>query len=221
MNLLDTAAEAYYAGEPVMTDAEFDRLAAAARRRSVGARSGAKIPHTSPMLSLRREYEPEAWIAALGSPVIVQLKVDGMAAALTFERGRLVLALSRGDGRLGCDITAAVADSGAVAAGFEGFTGEVRGELFTPASAWLACGRYASPQADVAALVRAGRTAGSGIRFMPHDAAPAADLSFAGWTGIVNDIPCDGVVIKAADEAVRRTLGDDGFVPQWAVCVKP
>ena len=220
MDLLETAAEAYYAGEPVMTDAKFDRLAAAARRRAVGTHGG-KIAHSSPMLSLRREYEPEQWIAALGSPVIVQLKIDGIAAALTFERGRLVLALSRGDGKLGVDITAAVADSGAVAEGFDGFTGEVRGELFTPASAWLARGRYASPQSDVAALVRTVRTAGSGIRFMPHDDAPAGDLSFASWTGIVNDIPCDGLVIKAADPVVRRTLGDDGIVPLWAVCVKP
>ena len=214
--LLDHAAAAYYAGEPLISDAEFDRLSAAAGRRRVGA-AGGKVAHSSPMLSLRREHDPAAWIAALEAPVIYEVKIDGMAAALRFDRGRLIQAISRGDGKQGCDITAAVADSGAVATGWDDFTGEVRGELFCPEP-----GRYASCQSRVAAVIRSGKVAGADVQFIAHDQAPRVkSWSVEGWTGFVNGIPSDGVVIKAADTAIRRRLGDDGYVPLWAVCVKP
>jgi hypothetical protein len=214
--LLDTAAAAYYAGEPLMSDRQFDRLAAAAGRRKVGGPAG-KVQHPTPMLSLRREDDPAAWAARFGGRVVCSVKIDGMAARLVFRAGRLVQAVSRGDGKRGCDITAAVADSGAVAAGWERFTGEVRGELWTPEP-----GRYASCQSHVAAVMRSGRVAGAGVQFTPHDRAPRVDgWSVDGWTGFVDGVPSDGIVIAAADSAVRRRLGDDGYVPLWAVCVKP
>ena len=104
---LDTAAAAYYAGEPLISDATFDRLAAVAGRRKVGGAAG-KVDRPTPMLWLRREDDPAAWIARLGCPVICTVKIDGMAARLRFVRGQLVQAVSRGDGKRGCDITAAV-----------------------------------------------------------------------------------------------------------------
>lgn len=213
---LDTAAAAYYAGEPLISDAVFDRLAAAAGRRKVGGAAG-KIAHPTPMLSLRREDDPAAWIARLGCPVICTVKIDGMAARLRFVRGQLVQAVSRGDGKRGCDITAAVADSGAVKAGWDGFTGEVRGELFCTEP-----DRYASCQSKVAAVIRSGRVAGAGVQFIAHDRAPRVDdWSVDDWTGFVDGIPSDGIVVAAADPAARRRLGDDGYVPLWAIAVKP
>ena len=214
--LLDTAAAAYYAGEPLMSDRQFDALAKAAGRRKVGA-AGGKIDHPTPMLSLRREDDVEDWIRRLGCPVACSVKIDGMAARLVFRQGRLVQAVSRGDGRRGCDITAAVADSGAVATGWDGFTGEVRGELFCTEP-----DRYTSCQSRVAAVIRSGKVQGAGVQFIAHDRAPRVDgWSVAGWTGFVNGIPSDGIVVAAADPAVRRRLGDDGYVPLWAVAVKP
>jgi NAD-dependent DNA ligase len=213
---LDHAAAAYYAGEPLMTDRQFDRLAAAAARRKVGGAAG-KVDHPTPMLSLRREDDAAAWVRRLGCPVVCSVKIDGMAARLRFVRGQLVQAVSRGDGKRGCDITAAVADSGAVATGWDGFTGEVRGELWTPEPS-----RYASCQSHVAAVIRSGRVAGAGVQFTAHDRAPrVADWNVAGWTGFVDGIPSDGIVVAAADPAVRRRLGDDGYVPLWAIAVKP
>lgn len=213
---LDAAAAAYYAGEPLISDRQFDRLAAAAGRRKVGGPAG-KIDHPTPMLSLRREDDPGAWIRRLGCPVVCSVKIDGMAARLRFVRGQLVQAVSRGDGKRGCDITAAVADSGAVSTGWDQFTGEVRGELWTPEP-----GRYASCQSHVAAVIRSGRVTGAGVQFTAHDRAPRVDdWNVDGWTGFVNGIPSDGIVVAAADPAVRRRLGDDGYVPLWAVAVKP
>lgn len=213
---LDQAAAAYYAGEPLLSNSEFDRLAAQVGRRCVGAKAG-KIQHSTPMLSLRCEDNPAEWVAALGCPVITEVKIDGMAAALRFDRGRLIQAISRGNGKQGCDITAAVADSGAVSNGWESFSGEVRGELFCTEA-----DRYASCQARVAAVIRSGRVSGAGVQFIAHDQAPRlSSWSVHGWTGFVDGIPSDGVVIKAASLDVRSRLGDDGYVPLWAVAVKP
>jgi NAD-dependent DNA ligase len=222
--------DAYYQGEPLITDAEYDRLAAAAGRRGVGSAARAKIRHSRPMLSLRREHDPLSWHAEIGAPpVIVQPKVDGMACAVVFESGKLVLALSRGDGRMGCDITAAVADSGAVQVP-QWFTGELRGELYTPLSVWRERKKYRTPQSDVAALVMAGRTATSGIQFQDHDAAPILSRDIAQalaiveptrWVGGMDDVPMDGVVVKVADPVVRAKMGDDGVVPLWGIAVKP
>ena len=43
-----------------------------------------------------------------GARFACELKIDGVACALTYERGRLVKAATRGDGRVGEDITANV-----------------------------------------------------------------------------------------------------------------
>lgn len=230
MNSLSVCADAYYHGEPLISDAEYDRLAAAASKRSIGSKARAKISHSRPMLSLRREWDPLAWHAEIGSPaVIVQPKIDGMACACRFENGRLVLALSRGDGRMGCDITAAVADSGAIQVP-QWFTGELRGELYTPLSVWRERKRYKTAQSDVAALMMAGKGLGSGIQFQDHDAAPilCRDVAQAlaiveptAWDGSYGDVPVDGVVVKVADPVVRAKMGDDGHVPLWAISVKP
>lgn len=227
---MDSYADAYYAGEALISDAEYDRQAAAAGRRRVGSSHRAKVPHSRPMLSLRREYDPLAWHSEIGSPgVIVQPKIDGMAAALWFERGELVLALSRGDGKAGCDITAAVADLGQRWCP-SGFTGELRGELYTPLSVWRDRGKYRTPQSDVSSLVMSGRTTGSGIRFQDHDTAPIIGRSVAlalaivepcRWTGGGGDVPLDGVVVKVADPVIRAKMGDDGYVPLWAIACKP
>lgn len=230
MDSLSQYDDAYYAGEALISDAEYDRLAAAVGKRTVGSRARAKIQHSRPMLSLRREYDPLNWHAGIGAPpVIVQPKVDGMSCSVRFDSGRLVLALSRGDGRKGCDITAAVADSGAVQVP-EWFTGELRGELYTPLSVWRERKQYRTPQSDVSALVMAGKTAASGIQFQDHDAAPilCRDVAQAlalveptTWDGSYGDVPVDGVVVKVADPVVRAKMGDDGYVPLWAIACKP
>lgn len=74
--------------------------------------------HTEPMLSLENTYtegELEEWEARLrraaGLPGDAPLdysaehKIDGVSVSVTFARGRLVRALSRGDGHLGEEIT--------------------------------------------------------------------------------------------------------------------
>lgn len=75
------------------------------------------VPHSSPMLSLNDvfdEEEVEAWVQRITKLVparyqldyLVEIKKDGLAGALIYENGVLVQGLTRGDGRVGEDVTA-------------------------------------------------------------------------------------------------------------------
>ena len=75
----------------------------------------APVEHRARMLSLDNAFSPEeleAWDVrverGVGSGVTYscELKIDGVAVALTYERGVLVKGATRGDGRVGEDITA-------------------------------------------------------------------------------------------------------------------
>lgn len=105
--------EAYYAGNPTISDAEFDRIVDELRDRfpdssvlqDVGAPVGetaVKRPHKIPMGSLEKTTIND--IPDYG-PVIVQEKYDGISIALEYEQGKLVAAVTRGDGEVGEDVT--------------------------------------------------------------------------------------------------------------------
>ena len=76
------------------------------------------VSHGTPLLSLANAYGPEDLLAfdgrvkkALGSDAasyMCELKIDGLTVALTYERGRLVLGATRGDGERGENVTANV-----------------------------------------------------------------------------------------------------------------
>ncbi len=79
----------------------------------------ATVAHSSPMLSLQNTYEEaevrdfDARLRRLldlpGSPAyVVELKIDGVAMALHYRRGRFAQAITRGDGTRGDDVTANV-----------------------------------------------------------------------------------------------------------------
>ena len=75
-----------------------------------------QIQHVSPMLSLDNTYsreEVEAFIKRVHKllekksvPFCTELKMDGVAIAVRYEKGKYVQAVTRGDGRKGDDITA-------------------------------------------------------------------------------------------------------------------
>ncbi|MGN6507762.1 MAG: NAD-dependent DNA ligase LigA [Tepidisphaeraceae bacterium] len=80
--------------------------------------SFAKIAHAQPMYSIDNTYNEEdlrAWDESVrkrldgGRPSYVcEPKVDGVAVSLRYEKGVLIHAVTRGDGRVGDDITANV-----------------------------------------------------------------------------------------------------------------
>jgi DNA ligase (NAD+) len=104
------------------------------------------VDHLQRMESLDNAFsfeELEAWQARLARDgverpaLLCELKVDGLAINLLYERGRLVRALTRGDGRTGEDVTPNVKTIGSiphVLSGTDEFPVpelvEVRGEVF-------------------------------------------------------------------------------------------
>lgn len=104
---LNLASRSYYAGEPIISDETFDRLAESAQYDEIGASGyGTKVKHIYPMYSLQKYYEGEGNRPELGgvdrdsSP-----KLDGAAVALTYLKGALSRAATRGDGIEGQDVT--------------------------------------------------------------------------------------------------------------------
>ena len=146
---------------PVISDFEYDQLKAELRAlearfpeeaavevEQVGDdRSGrvATYRHAVPMLSLEKVYtdaEVEAFAARVRAKLgrsaayRVEPKYDGVAVSLIFERGRLVRALTRGNGLEGDDITANVRALGMLPEQLGGKKWpervEVRGEIYLP-----------------------------------------------------------------------------------------
>jgi DNA ligase (NAD+) len=112
----------YYSGNPVMSDAEFDKLFRLLKGASpdhpvvkmVGAPvSGTqKVKHYAPMGSLENamnEAEFSAWYAKMQkkgiNSIILEDKLDGLSIELIFERGIFMQAITRGDGMVGEDVT--------------------------------------------------------------------------------------------------------------------
>ena len=106
LQLLDKASDLYYAGTPIISDVEFDRLAQENDYISVGHVVHRGIKHIYPMKSLQKCFD-------INNPplninldnLVVTAKLDGAAVALVYVEGTLLHALTRGDGEEGLDIT--------------------------------------------------------------------------------------------------------------------
>ena len=161
MNAKDTvetlkkASAAYYnSGQTIMSDEQYDNLVEQLRNadpenpyfQTVGAPpEGTMVKHLIPMGSqakLTDKSDFERWAKGIeGVPgkalLVVQLKLDGSSVALNYEKGKLVSAVTRGNGLEGEDITQNVlrmqnvkktlpnGDDGKSG----GFTGSIRGEM--------------------------------------------------------------------------------------------
>ncbi|MFE5091739.1 NAD-dependent DNA ligase LigA [Streptomyces sp. NPDC056638] len=123
----------YVNDQPVVSDAEFDRLMRALEaleetypqlrtpdsptQKVAGPyrTEFTSVEHRERMLSLDNAFEDlelAAWgeriakdVGTTGYHFLCELKVDGLAVNLTYEHGRLTRAATRGDGRTGEDIT--------------------------------------------------------------------------------------------------------------------
>ncbi|MFE1400628.1 NAD-dependent DNA ligase LigA [Nocardiopsis dassonvillei] len=161
---LDDHSYRYYLGTPVISDAEYDTLMrelvgiedsypALATQDSPTQKVGAPISvdfaaveHLVRMESLGNAFDVDelnAWADRASAEVPVngylcELKIDGLAVDLVYEKGRLVRAATRGDGRVGEDITLNVRTIGVVPERLDESVRpapellEVRGEVFLP-----------------------------------------------------------------------------------------
>ncbi len=178
---IDEAQEAYYGHDaPTISDADYDQLMRDLQNledrfpslrtpdsptQRVGAANVtdfAPVEHAEQMYSLDNVFSADElgeWLARAqrgldGRTVrwLCELKIDGLAVNLTYRDGRLVTAATRGDGRVGEDVTRNVLTITGVPHRLAGDAPptlvEVRGEIFFPTEAF----------ADLnAALVEAGK----------------------------------------------------------------
>jgi DNA ligase (NAD+) len=107
-DLLQRASDAYYTGSPIMSDTEFDILSAHFGYSTVGHTITGGVPHFYRMYSLQNCFNIEDAPLALKDCVETP-KLDGAAISILYTGGEISLALTRGDGRMGKDITDKVA----------------------------------------------------------------------------------------------------------------
>jgi DNA ligase (NAD+) len=108
---------AYYSGKPIISDADFDRLEDQLRKLSpdhpallqVGSNEGfvgGKVEHARPMLSLEKTYvQADLMKWCDGKKVVGTLKLDGASLSLIYRSGKLHIAKTRGNGRVGEDVS--------------------------------------------------------------------------------------------------------------------
>jgi len=203
----------YYAEDaPIVSDSQFDDLMhelvdietrypelknADSPTEQVGTFSEAFTPvvHLEKMLSLQDVFtldEVQTWADRITAevpdePYLCEVKIDGLAVDLVYERGRLARAATRGDGTTGEDVTANVATISAVPqrlTAAEGFDVpellEVRGEVYFPTAdftrlneAQVEAGKapFANPRNAAAGSLRqkdAAKTAERPLSFIAH-----------------------------------------------------
>ncbi|BCA59043.1 NAD-dependent DNA ligase LigA [Sphingomonas sp. HMP6] len=184
----------------------------------------AKVAHARPMMSLENAFsadEASEFVARVrrflnlpeDAPVALtaEPKIDGLSCSLRYERGRLVQALTRGDGQVGEDVTANVATIRDIAQTLNGAAPdifEIRGEVYMAKADFAALNarllteaedtgkdarQFANPRNAAAGSLRqkdAAVTASRPLRFLAH-----------GW-GETSALPADtqfGVMRAIAD----------------------
>ena len=185
---------AYYELDaPTISDAEWDALLRRLQdleaanpdlvspdsptQRVGGAASSlfAPVRHLVPMMSLDNAFSLEellAWGERLGrraaevASFVCELKIDGVAMSIRYEGGRDVQAATRGDGRVGEDVTENVRTIAAVPDRLVGDVPdvvEVRGEVYMPMSSFEALNKrqeeaggrlFANPRNSAAGSLR-------------------------------------------------------------------
>jgi DNA ligase (NAD+) len=108
------------------------------------------IRHTIPMLSIDNTYSPEE-LRAFDERVakglesrdydyVVELKIDGLAVSLRYQKGVLVIGATRGDGSKGDDVTHNIRTIKAIPLRLTGDVPEVlevRGEVYMPTKSFV------------------------------------------------------------------------------------
>jgi DNA ligase (NAD+) len=174
--------------DPVVSDLAFDRMTRRlevlapdhpALRELVGdaTATGEKRFHDPPMLSLGKCYDDAElahWADAFEGELVVTPKIDGVAASLKYgEDGRLMAAVTRGDGLRGEVFTQNALHIEGIPVALGSGTVEIRGEVHLPLSRFARLGGdFSNPRNTAAGAIKqkvAARTAEYGLRFVAYD----------------------------------------------------
>ena len=182
----------------------------------------APVEHEVPMLSLANARTPEellAWEKRVRGRLkkadvdpgqitwVTEPKIDGLAISLTYENGRFVRGATRGDGRVGEDVTRNIETIEALPKQIEGAPPliEVRGEVYLPISAFVELNRSRAEQ-GLEAFANPRNSAAGSIRQI--DPAAAAERPLAIWAYGIG--VTDGFQFETHSEEVAW-LAEHGF----------
>jgi DNA ligase (NAD+) len=179
-----------------------------------------EVTHGRPMLSLGNVFD-EAELRAfdqrvrrgLGMPAapeeaselryVAELKIDGLAISLRYERGRFMQGATRGDGTTGEDVTANLRTIEALPERLrEPATAEVRGEVFMPKAEFA---RINAEREEAGVQTYANpRNSGAGS-LRQIDSRVTASRRLSSWTyQLLEDGPDGGPVVASQSEALAR-----------------
>jgi len=245
--------------DPEISDAEYDELIGELRSiedrfpqlitpdsptQRVGAAPAElfrPVAHRAPMLSLDNAFSEEelrAWGARVERGLngathtfVCELKIDGVACALTYEDGVLTTAATRGDGRTGEDITANVRTLQGVPKrlGVEDAPSviEVRGEVYFPVKAFeglnvelteAGARPFANPRNAAAGSLRqkdAKVTKSRPLRMWVHSFGAAEGVTFDSHSGFLGWSEAAGLPVPPTNERAKDLAAVLKFLRKW------
>ena len=159
------------------------------------------VRHALPMLSMDNTYNADELRAfderirkqleGVNYDYVVELKIDGVAISLRYEDGVLVTAATRGDGRVGDDVTSNVRTIKAIPLILRGdkipAVLEVRGEVYMPMSAFTELNKLRVEVGEPIFANPRNSTAGS-LKLLDATITASRNLSFFAYaTGEVSE----------------------------------
>jgi len=181
-----------------------------------------EVVHRRPMLSLGNVFDEDELRAfdgrvrrGLGLPAapepatelryVAELKIDGLAISLRYERGRFVQGATRGDGTTGEDVTANLRTIAVLPERLrEPATAEIRGEVFMPKAEFV---RMNAEREEAGLPTYANpRNSGAGS-LRQQDAAVTASRRLSSWSyQLLEEGPDGRPAIASQSEALARLV---------------
>ena len=229
-HFLDKASAMYYSGTPIISDEEFDALAAQYNFEQVGYQVTDGIPHMYKMYSLQKVFSLDD-IATPNAKYIRTPKLDGAAVSLVYINGHIAQALTRGDGNLGRDITLKLEE---IVPNFIGIRGtiQITGEVVAPDTIPNAR-NFAAGSLNLKDLKEFRARAKNTLRFVAYDIqgaeyetlTDAMDcLAHSGFNVITRfdatGYPTDGEVFRVNNYKSFYSMGYTAHHPRGAFALK-
>jgi DNA ligase (NAD+) len=244
---LETANHEYYILDaPRLTDAEYDRLLRELKAIEqahpelqtpdsptlrVGAEPSAhfqKVQHLAPMLSLDNAFDDQELLAwenrnarmvdeVRTAGYICELKIDGAAVSLLYEKGVLTRAATRGNGVLGEEITVNIRTIREIPLRLAGdhipARMEIRGEVYMPFSGFRDMNERRAAAGDATFANPRNAAAGS-LRMLDPRVTADRPLRFFGYQIQLAPESARSLVIESQEEALE-------LIQKWGVPVNP
>jgi DNA ligase (NAD+) len=247
----------YVLAKPEISDRAFDALMEELRQleeahpelvtgdsptRRVGGEPVDELPqvrHATPMLSLDNSYnegELEEWYARatriLGrepAGLVAELKIDGVSLSLTYERGALVRAVTRGNGEVGDEVTGNARTIRALPLSLPERPElvEVRGEVYLPHDVFAALNRsrreegeeaFANPRNAAAGAIRLldpRESARRRLAFFAYQVPRALGATFARHSEALERLEAWGFAVNPGWRRCTNLSEVHAFIAEW------